>query len=226
MLKLYYARPSLFARPIWLALIEKQLEFELIPVDLGGEQFQPDFLALNPFAHVPVLVDDNLRIFESSAILDYLEAKYPQPALLPEDAACLARVRMVQFVSLNELLPAVVKRLIQDPDVTEQAYAQMRANLVLEFFEQQLAGQIFFAGEQLTIAELVAGTLVGLLPALDISLQPYPQVQDWLTRLQKRFSWQQIQLSSQEWQTMQRKMRVMPRLWQRRRRLRMKTLTL
>jgi glutathione S-transferase len=208
-----------------LALIEKQLEFELIPVDLGGDQFQPDFLALNPFAHVPVLVDGDLRIFESSAILDYLEAKYPQPALLPKDAACLARVRMVQFVSLNELLPAVVKRLVQDPDLTEQTYAQLRANLVLEFFEQQLTGQPFFAGGQLTMAELVAGTLVGLLPDLDVPLQPYPQVQDWLARLQQRPSWQQIQLSPQEWQTVLRKMRVMPRLWQRRRRQRMQTLT-
>jgi glutathione S-transferase len=63
MLKLYYARPSAYARPVWLALLEKQLTFELIPVDLSGKQFEPEFLALNPFSHVPVLVDGDFRVY-------------------------------------------------------------------------------------------------------------------------------------------------------------------
>ena len=72
MLKLYYARPSAYAHPVWLALLEKQLPFELIPVNLGGEQFEPEFLELNPFSHVPVLLDGDFRVMESRAILDYL----------------------------------------------------------------------------------------------------------------------------------------------------------
>ncbi|MDY6941151.1 MAG: glutathione S-transferase family protein, partial [Cyanobacteriota bacterium] len=52
MLKLYYARASIYARPVWLALLEKQLPFAAIEVDLGREQFQPDFLALNPFGRI------------------------------------------------------------------------------------------------------------------------------------------------------------------------------
>ena len=75
MIKLYYARPSLLARPVWLALLEKQLPFELVPVNLRSEQFEPEFIALNPFSHVPVLVDGDFRVIESLAILDYLEAK-------------------------------------------------------------------------------------------------------------------------------------------------------
>lgn len=49
MLKLYYARPSLYARPVWLALLEKQLHFELVPINLSGDRFEPEFLGLNPF---------------------------------------------------------------------------------------------------------------------------------------------------------------------------------
>jgi glutathione S-transferase len=51
-----------------------------------GEQFQPEFVAINPFQKVPALVDDGLNIVESLAILDYLEAKYPTPAMLPAQA--------------------------------------------------------------------------------------------------------------------------------------------
>jgi glutathione S-transferase len=218
MLKLYYARPSLFARPVWLTLLEKQVEFELVPVNLGGEQFQPEFLALNPFAHVPVLVDGDLRVIESLAILDYLEAKFPTPALLPKQPERLAQVRMCQMVALNELLPAVAKLLIQDePDLS---YAYTRAHGSLSFLEQQLGSQAFLGGEQLSLADLVASSMIVCIPDLGIDLQAYPQLAHWLERLLARPSWQPVQLSPEEWQDVKRKMRVMPKIWQKRRRQR------
>lgn len=61
-----------------------------MPIDLNGEQLQPEILALNLFHHVPVLVDNGFKVVESLAILDYLEAKYPTPALLPTNAETLA----------------------------------------------------------------------------------------------------------------------------------------
>jgi glutathione S-transferase len=218
MLKLYYARPSLFARPVWLTLLEKQVEFELVPVNLGGEQFQPEFLALNPFAHVPVLVDGDLRVIESLAILDYLEAKFPAPALLPKQPERLAQVRMCQMVALNELLPAVAKLLIQDePDLS---YAYTRAHASLSFLEQQLGSQTFLGGEQLSLADLVASSIIVCIPDLGIDLQAYPQLTHWLERLLARPSWQPVKLSPEEWQDVKRKMRVMPKIWQKRRRQR------
>jgi glutathione S-transferase len=218
MLKLYYARPSLFARPVWLTLLEKQVEFELVPVNLGGEQFQPEFLALNPFAHVPVLVDGDLRVIESLAILDYLEAKFPAPALLPQQPERLAQVRMCQMVALNELLPAVAKLLIQDePDLS---YAYTRAHASLSFLEQQLGSQTFLGGEQISLADLVASSMMVGIPDLGIDLQAYPQLALWLERLLARPSWQPVKLSPEEWQDVKRKMRVMPKIWQKRRRQR------
>lgn len=62
-----------------------RLPIELVPLKLDGDQFQSKFLTVNPFNHVPVLVDDGLRLIESLAILDYLEAQYPSPTLLPTD---------------------------------------------------------------------------------------------------------------------------------------------
>ena len=220
MLKLYYARPSLYARPVWLTLLEKQLPFELQPVNLGGDQFEPDFLALNPFGHVPILVDGDLRIIESLAILDYLEAKYPQPALLPQDATLLAKVRMVQMVALNELAPAAIALIIHSLESADGQYAQFRASNTLRFLEDLLDDRPYVAGDQLTLAEIVAGNLIHALPDLGVPLAPYPKLQRWSANLQARPSWQAIQLSSDEWSNFKRHMRVMPKVWQRRRRQR------
>lgn len=229
MLKLYYARPSIYARPVWLALLEKQLPFELIPVDLSGEQFEPEFLALNPFSHVPILVDGDFRVIESLAILDYLEARYPDISLLPSDAIALARVRMVQLVTLNELLPAVFKLLVQDENSSEKSpqleYAQLRAINTLSFLENLLGDSPYFAGEQLTLAEIVAGTLVYRTPDLGIALTDYPRLKVWSERLLSRPTWQQIELSSEEWSSFKRRMRVIPKVWERRRRQRMNVLS-
>ncbi|MDX2230729.1 MAG: glutathione S-transferase family protein [Leptolyngbyaceae cyanobacterium bins.349] len=226
MLKLYYARPSLFARPVWLALLEKQLPFELIPVNLNGEQFEPDFLRLNPFAHIPVLVDDDFRVIESLAILDYLEAKYPQPALLPTEPAALARVRMVQLVALNELLPEIAKLIMHPQTDTEHEYAQVRALNTLNFLADTLGDRAYFANDQVTLAEIVAGTLIPALPDLGMSLTPYPGLAAWSERLLSRPTWQAIELSHTEWNQFQRQLRVLPRLWQRRRQQRLNALTL
>uniref|UniRef100_B8HR69 Glutathione S-transferase domain protein n=1 Tax=Cyanothece sp. (strain PCC 7425 / ATCC 29141) TaxID=395961 RepID=B8HR69_CYAP4 len=229
MLKLYYARPSVYARPVWLALLEKQLPFELIPVDLSGEQFEPEFLSLNPFSHVPVLVDGDFRVIESLAILDYLEARYPDRPLLPTDPTALAKVRMAQLVTLNELVPAVFKLILHhDPrstpdhrnpsETVELEYAQMRAINTLNFLETLLGNSPYFAGEQLTLAEIVAGTLVHRLPDLGIPLISYPGLHNWSRQLLSRPTWQQIELHPEEWDNLKRRMRVMPKIWERRRR--------
>lgn len=221
MLTLYYARPSIYARPVWLALLEKQLPCQLIPVDLSGQQFKPEFLVVNPFGHVPVLEDDGFRVIESLAILDYLEARYPEVALLPTEATALARVRMVQLLTFNELLPGIFKLLVHHDKAAEASseveYAQLRVRNTLGFLENLLADSRYFAGERLTLAEIVAGTLVPQVSDLGISLADYPQLQRWSERLLARPAWQHIQLSAEEWSNFRRHMRVMPRIWQRRR---------
>lgn len=105
-LTLYHSSISPNSRRVWITLLEKGLEFELVEIKLDGEQFKPEFLAISPFHHIPALVDDGFKVVESLAILDYLEAKYPTPAMLPKDAKDLAIARMVQLVTVNELLPA------------------------------------------------------------------------------------------------------------------------
>lgn len=195
MLKLYHDPISPNSRRVWITLLEKELEFELVEVKLDGEQFRPEYLALNPFHHIPVLVDDGFNIVESLAILDYLEAKYPKPAMLPTDAKDLAIARMVQLVTVNELLPAAfaLTPLMLglpggNPEKIEQA--KEKASRVLTFFENLLDDRPYFGSQNLTLAEVVAGTIVPWLPRLDVSLSDSPKLSAWCDRLMARPSWQ------------------------------------
>ena len=217
MLTFYYARPSLYSRPVWLALLEKKLQFEVVRVRLDGEQFEAEFRAINPFSHIPVLVDNGFRVIECSAILDYLEAKYPTLALLPTDAEALAIVRMVQSVAINELLPATAGLIIHQKNNQELEYSKYRVTSVLSFFEETLGELPYFGGQNLTLAEIVAGTLVPALPNLGIPLTDYPRLSNWSERLLERHSWQQIQLSAEEFDNFKRRLRVIAKIWQKRR---------
>ncbi|MDZ7956681.1 MAG: glutathione S-transferase family protein [Aulosira sp. DedQUE10] len=197
---LYHAPVSPNSRRVWITLLEKGLEFELVEITLNGEQFKPDFLALNPFHHIPVLVDDGFNVIESLAILDYLEAKYPTPAMLPQDAKDLAIARMVQLVTINELLPPTTTFLPQilglppgDPEKIQQS--QQKISTVLKFFENLLDDRPYFASHNLTLAEVVAGTVVPVLPTVGISLSEYPKLSAWCDRLIARPSWQATQIT-------------------------------
>ncbi len=143
MLTLYHEPISPNSRRVWITLLEKGLDFEHVEIKLDGEQFKQEFLAISPFHHIPALVDEGFNLVESLAILDYLEAKYPTPAMLPKDAKDLAVVRMVQLVTVNELFPATFPLLPQmlglpggDPEKIEQA--KQKVATVLKFFEKNL----------------------------------------------------------------------------------------
>lgn len=203
MLQFYYSRLSINARRVWVTLLEKGLEFEPILMKLNGDQFQPEFLELNPFHHIPVLVDDDCKVFESLAILDYLEAKYPQPSFMPTNAKDIGQVRTIELVTVNELPPAsivLMKDMLDVPVEDKQIEkAQQTMATALQYFEDNLdANSSYFIEEQLTYADLVAGTAVSSIPLLGISLEPYPKVSKWLGNLEQRDSWQQTAVSPED----------------------------
>ncbi|XP_013617750.1 PREDICTED: glutathione S-transferase Z1-like [Brassica oleracea var. oleracea] len=85
-LKLYSYWRSSRGHRVRIALSLKGIEYEYIPVNLlKGEQFDPDFMKINPMGTVPALVDGEVVITDSFAIIMYLDEKYPEPPLLPRD---------------------------------------------------------------------------------------------------------------------------------------------
>jgi glutathione S-transferase len=193
MLKFYHVTPSSNSRRVWISLLEKQLNFEDIRMQLNGDQMQPEFLAMNPFHHIPVLTDDDFTVIESLAILDYLEAKYPEPSFTPSDAKSLATMRMIQMVSVNELQPnlfPLVRNRVgasEDPATPLQA-AQEKVTTVLNFYQKYLGDNPYLAGEQITLADFVVITLFLDIKAFGFPVEDYPKLMAWHDRLMERES--------------------------------------
>lgn len=200
MLKFYYNHRSPMSRRVWRTLLEKEITFEPIIMRLNGDQFQPEFLEMNPFHHIPVIQDNGFRVVESLAIMDYLEAKYPTPALLPKDAESLAKVRMVQMVTTHELLPKMIALILEKENSAAFLEAKEHIDKVLKFLSDCLGNGSYYAGEQFTLADIVAGTDLSLLPKLGISFSNYPNIQSWFERLMERQVWQQTELSVEDFE--------------------------
>lgn len=211
-LKLYHQPISANSRRVWIALLEKQVPFELIPLNLDGDQLTADFLEISPFHHIPVLVDDGFSVIESLAILDYLEAKYPIPSLSPQNPKSLATVRMVELVTVHELLPAMnplIREMMgfAEVDAEKLEQAKQQVGKVLHFLEKQLGDCPYFGGNRLSLGDIVAGTAIVWLPGLGVSLDEYPPLQRWCEALMQRPSWQQTQPTPEQLEGFKSQMR-------------------
>ncbi len=220
MLTFYYNPMSPLARRVWIALLEKGLAFETVLMKLNGDQLAAEFLALNPFHHVPVLVDDDapggkLTLIESLAILDYLEARYPEPALMPtptpETAGTIARIRMAQLVVSNEIAPAVIGLVFNEAgsEAWEQAIAQGRK--VCGFLSDLLGAADYFGGEQISLGDIVVGNSLLLLAGLGFPMAEFGNLLGLSDRLKARPAWQPTLLSAEQISQWRRGVRVLLR---------------
>lgn len=135
MLTLYHAGNSVCSIKVRLALEEAGLEWESVELDLGkGDQFQPDYLALNPAGVVPTLVHDGRVLTESSIILDYVASIGKVPSLIPDDPYLAAKTRLwglrglAYHAAVNTISFASYGRmpmLARSPEEREAVYARM-----------------------------------------------------------------------------------------------------
>ena len=110
-MRLYSGPLSLFTAKVRIALAEKGLAYERVEVGWSlaqrYEPHHPDVLALNPKKQVPVLVDGDLAVYDSTLIFEYLEDRHPEPPLYPRDAAGRARCRQLEAAADEILFPHV-----------------------------------------------------------------------------------------------------------------------
>jgi glutathione S-transferase/RNA polymerase-associated protein len=96
-LVLYEHPLSPYAQKCKIALYEKGVPFELkMPTAIGSGHADADFIKANPRAEVPALIDGDFAIFDSTIILEYIEDRFPEPALMPRDAKARAKARMIE----------------------------------------------------------------------------------------------------------------------------------
>lgn len=199
MLQFYYNPLSPLSRRVWIALLEKEIPFTPITVNLKeGEQFKREFLAINPFHHVPVIIDDGLRVLESLAILDYLECKYPQNPLLPKDPSQLAKVKMAQMVSNSELASLVIPLINETEDSPQLKKAKRKITRILNFLAELLADDAYFGANSVSLGDIVAGNAVILVGKLGYELNQIEQIERWRDRLMERPVWQQTQPNDEQ----------------------------
>jgi maleylacetoacetate isomerase len=112
-MKLYTYWRSLATFRVRIALNLKGLSYEPVYVDLdAGDQRQPEFKTINPQMVIPALVEDDGNVlFQSLAILEYLNEIQPQPPLLPADARGRARVRALALIAVADSHPLIVPRV-------------------------------------------------------------------------------------------------------------------
>jgi glutathione S-transferase len=111
MLTLYNAAHSTCSQKVRICLAEKGLAFEDIRLDIGKakQHLKPDYLKINPNGVVPTLVDDGQVVTDSSVICEYLEERYPQMRLSPDDL--IARGRMRAWMRFIEEVPTAAVRV-------------------------------------------------------------------------------------------------------------------
>jgi maleylpyruvate isomerase len=124
-MKLYGFFRSSASYRVRIALNLKGLDFDQASIRLAkGEQYQAAFSAISPQNVVPVLENDGLRLYQSPAIIEYLDEVYPEPPLLPKDPAARNRVRSLALISACEIHPLnntrVLNYLSETLNLTEE----------------------------------------------------------------------------------------------------------
>ncbi len=189
MLTLYTYWRSSAAYRVRIALALKGLDATQIPVHLlkdGGQQRAEPYTTLNPAQLVPTLQHDALTLNQSLAIIEYLDAVYPQQPLLPEDPATAAVVRALALDIACDIHPLNNLRVLQYLTGTLGVSEQQKTDWIQHWLRQGFAALeqrlvltagLYCVGDQVTLADLCLVPQVYNALRFAVDLTPYPQIQ-------------------------------------------------
>lgn len=188
-IKLYRAAISGHAHRVELFMSLLGLPFELVNVDLAaGAHKKPEFLAINPFGQVPVMVDGDVTLADSNAILVYLALRYAHDAeqWLPTEPVAAAAVQRWFSVAAGLVAfgPATARRIMLFKQAVNADEAMTRSHALFTVMEQQLAQSAFLAGSKPTLADIANYSYVARAPEGNVSLVGYPHLRAWLARIE------------------------------------------
>ncbi|WP_374652816.1 glutathione S-transferase family protein [Dongia sp.] len=197
-LTFFFGSGSPYAWKVWLALEHKGIPFEAKRLSFDNNDTKtPEFLAINPRGRVPAILDDGFALWESSAIIEYLEERYPAKPLLPKDVKARAIVRRMvneadNYLSAasNELLEQAVYLTPAERDPEKSATAKKLMMDELDRLAKCLTGD-FLAGD-LGLADYAAYPYVRMAqraedraPGFGVARSAMPaKIRDWLGRIE------------------------------------------
>jgi glutathione S-transferase len=170
-----------------LLLSMLQLPFDAVDVDIRrGDLLKPDFVALNRFSQVPVIVDNGVVVADSNAILVYLAKRYGGERWLPGHAEGAARVQRWLSAAAGPIVQGVARaRMVALFDAPFDAREAIAASQkFLGILDAELAGHDFLAAEHATIADLACYPYVAHAPEGHVPLDAYPEVRRWIGRVE------------------------------------------
>jgi glutathione S-transferase len=190
---------SPFGRSVLATLEEKRASYRFAPVAPGSMK-TPEYLKLHPFGRVPVLAQEGFLLYETQAILRYLDRVLPQPPLTPSDARRAARMDQAMNVNdwylFNGVGNVIVWQRVVGPRVMglapdEEAIraAMPRAHAVFDELARLLGAQPYFAGDQLSLADLMLGPAIEfftIVPEWSVLGAPHANLVAWMKRMQDR----------------------------------------
>ena len=191
-MKLYSGPLSMFGAKAEIAAREKGIDFELtmVPFEMKTlyQPKHPEVLRINPKRQVPVLIDGDLEIFDSTQIFEYLETMKPEPALWPSDARAKARARLLEHKSDEVYFPHIIRLmgLQATPDDPAAVEARAGATAYYDAMEQVigerdwLAGSYSYADIAFYMAQLFGARMTA--PMTDA----HPRLQQWRDRMSAR----------------------------------------
>lgn len=187
MLKLYDLNLSGNCYKVRLMLSLLGLEHELVAVNLSaGEHKSSAFLTLNPLGQVPILIDGDVVIRDSQAILVYLARRYGGEDWLPVEAEAMAKVGQWLSTAANEIQHSVAAarlHFIFNAKI-DLELAQSRAFKILQVMDGHLQ-QDWLEGDRPTIADIACFPYIALAADGKIALEDYPHVIAWISRIKQ-----------------------------------------
>ncbi|MEM8505049.1 MAG: glutathione S-transferase [Cyanobacteria bacterium P01_D01_bin.1] len=196
-MKLYGHALSGNVYKVKLLLALMGLEYEWIDVDLlNGEHKQPEFLALNPFGQVPVLVDGETVVADAQAALVYLARQYGNQYGDRSSSLEWFPLEPIAITKVIRWLSIATGEVRQGPEsarlyhlfkvsVINIERATQKTKFILKQLDQHLSGHEWLAGEHVTIADIAVFPYVALAPDGKVDLAPYPQVLAWIEQVKQ-----------------------------------------
>jgi glutathione S-transferase len=188
---------SPYMRAVLMTLLEKNASYRLEPL-APGQHKSPDYLAKHPFGRVPVIEQDGFVLYETQAILRYLDRTLPTPAFTPADPRAAAR--MDQAMNINDWylfriigIPVVFNRVVAPRigmPVSEAAVAAglPDAQACFKSIDAFLGDRPYMAGDSVTLADLIMAPHVDMLAdcAEGQAMLAGSRLAAWLERMRAR----------------------------------------